>query len=175
MLLLVTLVSRSATADVAKIAYEIFHNESRVTCVVKHKTATDEAQKKQDINDAMVLMEDGTRHISRLLKERRSLYADIQERFASASRARASFDEGQIERFAAFTALSESQNTTIREYLTRINSQKDLNAVKKELLHNNADYDLILNELDVFNDFQNETSSLLENVIAEGRAFMELL
>ncbi|MDR1065892.1 MAG: hypothetical protein LBL35_00440 [Clostridiales bacterium] len=171
--LLVMLVSRSPAADAAKIAYEIFHNENKAMCAVKRKAPADDEKTRRNISEAMEYIENGTIRLSRLLRERAAVYDGIERRLRDKSRARTRFDEAEVERFARFVEYAESQNAAINERLRAIGSKRDFKAVKEELLHNDADYDLILNKLNLFNGFQREAADALEDAIDEGRAFLE--
>ena len=168
---MVTLLSRTSLLNIESI-YDLFVKDDKTLDTVKTKA---EDTRKNDIDSIMNAIQKDARIISALLKEKIKVYSQIQTRLDFLRRTKASLNDPQIESFAAFTALDRRKNIELMDILDKIKGSQDLKQVKKELLHNEADYELIYRNLAEFQNCQQMARACLNGMVEDGHKMLSLL
>jgi hypothetical protein len=88
---------------------------------------------------------------------------------------RTPLNEEQMESFASFTGLYAEEASYLQETLRKIDNQVSLNTTKKELLHKEADYSIILDELTSFKESQESAITVLRSIIDSGYRTLQAL
>lgn len=172
---MVSLLSKPTTLDIDYfLAYKLFCAENKIVVVVENENE-DKERRERDIDETVADIAGNSRVISAQLKEKTGVFAKIQASMDLLRYAKVSLDERQMNGFAAFMQSSEKESRALSAALQRIDECKDLNTVKNELLHNDADYDLIVHELKEISAFQQEALASLDAMIEKGNNMLSLL
>ena len=169
---MLTLLTQTPSASVNILTYEVFGRKSDRIYVVDAPRKT--AATPDHINDMIASIEDNTRQIYILAKEKNKMAEKIAANLDFLRLSKKYLSHEQIGSFASYSNISERNSQTLRHVLQEIDTLKSLEAVKRELLHTNTDLDLVYDELEAILELQRRALSCLEDVISSGKALMEL-
>ncbi len=173
---MLSLLSRPSVLSISYLAYEVFKNENKIVYVIKSNNDEKNFIKlPKSIDNMLVEVEDNTRNISLLLKERTKVVNKIETNLDFLRYAKINLNEKQVDSFASFVSYSGEQGLKLKQTLQKIESLKSLKNVKKELLHNDADYSLVYNELEQLNNYQFEAIACLNGIISAGENVLNIL
>jgi uncharacterized protein YlaN (UPF0358 family) len=127
------------------------------------------------IDELMGNIDEKNRHLKFLLKEKAKIVNKIQTMMDFLAMTRTPLNENQMDSFSSFTGLYAEEAETLQETLKRIDDQKNLDTAKKELLHKEADYSMVLDELRTFNETQNDAINVLRSIIDSGNKTLQAL
>lgn len=85
------------------------------------------------------------------------------------------FNESQLDSFTHFTGFYSLKAGALQSTLKKIDSDKELLSAKKELLHNEANYNAIIAELTTFNNSLSDANSYLRGIIELGNSTLQVL
>lgn len=175
-LLVVSLLSGPAAVKVNLYAYELIKNQHQIIYVLKKNVdPRDKITKAADVDEAMKALEQNTRTIKTLLKDKNRIVGKIQTALDLRAYAKSPLDESQVNAFADFTALYAEEGGQLQDALTYIDDNKDLMTAKKEILHNQTDYEVVLREINAISDSQSNAIDRLTNIIGAGEAVLTKL
>ena len=172
-LLVVSLMSGPVTAGC--VAYEALKSQQPIVCAVKEKPGRKEKADYVRIDEMMGHIDEKNRSLKTLLKEKNKVLIKIQTVMDFRAYTKAPLNESQMNSFSAFTGAYAVQAGVLQEVLQKIDIQKDLNAAKKELLHNSCDYDVIFDDLKSLSDYQSDAIFLLNRLIESGEKTLQVL
>ncbi|MDR1640948.1 MAG: hypothetical protein LBT59_14735 [Clostridiales bacterium] len=127
------------------------------------------------IDELMGSIDEKNRHLKFLLKEKAKIINKIQTMMDFLAMTRTPLNEEQMESFASFTGLYAEEASYLQETLRKIDNQVSLNTTKKELLHKEADYSIILDELTSFKESQESAITVLRSIIDSGYRTLQAL
>jgi uncharacterized protein YlaN (UPF0358 family) len=127
------------------------------------------------IDELMGSIDEKNRHLKFLLKEKAKILNKLQTMMDFLAMTRTPLNENQMDSFSSFTGLYAEEAGALQETLKRIDDQKSLDTTKKELLHKEADYSMILDELTSFHDTQEDAINVLRNIIDSGNRTLQAL
>ena len=163
-----TLVSRPSMLTARRLLGEWFTREE----IAK---PSDTQVPTEAINAMMAAICGGAGGLLALLKKKANVYAQIQAKLDLLRHAKVSLTEEQIRSFSKLMAASGEKSAELSHTMQKIRANKDLKSVKKELLHSDADYDLVLNELSALYHLQQAAIVTLESIIEDGHGMLVLL
>ena len=128
-----------------------------------------------NIDEMIASIEDNTRQIYIHAKEKSKIAQKISASLDFLRLSRKYLSREQIESFTNFSNISEQNSHTLKQVLQEIDTLQPLDTVKRELLHNDPDLNLVYVELESMLRLQRTALSCLKDVLNSGRAFMMLL
>lgn len=117
------------------------------------------------IYGTLASIEDNTRKITALLAEKNRAVSAIYTAMDTFAQARAILTETQITKFSNFVARSKLHGAALQDALQTIDARKGLNEVKKELLHKDADFAFVYNELKDIEHCQDRALTSLDAIL----------
>ncbi|MDR1532582.1 MAG: hypothetical protein LBS62_10470 [Clostridiales bacterium] len=157
-LLVVSLMSTSAQVRADYDEYEEKpRNAIYVIKCVKHYA--------EQIYSTLANIEDNTRKITSMLVEKNKAVRGVYSAMEGFAQVRAALNDTQINTFASFVSVSKDHEEALRASLQTIDSRKGLSEVKRELLHKNADFAFVYNELKTIESCQRRALSSLDAIL----------
>ena len=172
-LLVLSLITQPSTAGMNIPTYDAIGGKSDRMYVVNtpnHAVATP-----NHINDMIASIEDNTRQIYTLAKEKSKIAEKISASLDFLRLSKKYLSREQIDSFTSFSNTSERNSRTLKQVLQEIDKLKSLDTVKRELLHTDSDLDLVYCELEAVLELQRFAQRCLEDVLSSGKALMRLL
>ena len=169
---MLSLLTQPTTARVNILTYDVFGKKSDRIYVVDAPRCA--AATPDHINEMIASIEDNTRQIYIMAKEKNKIAEKIAANLDFLRLSKRYLSHEQIESFASFSNISERNSRTLRQVLQEIDALKSLDAVKRELLHTNSDLNLVYDELEAILELQRRALGCLEDIIGSGKALMRL-
>lgn len=169
-----SLLTRPTTFDIDYLAYKLFCKEYKIVVLIESE-ADSLTKSDEDIGMVMEDIAENSRAISARLKEKTMLFTKIQANMDLLRYAKINLNEHQMDSFARFTRSSEKESLALSATLQKLDAGKDLSMVKNELLHNDADYNLIYDELKEIDTLQQEALASLNGMISQADNMLQLL
>ena len=169
---MLSLLTQPTSASVNILTYDVFGKKSDRICVAdapRRAAATPE-----QINEMIASIEDNTRQIYILAKEKNKIAEKIAASLDFLRLSKRYLSQDQIGSFANFSNISEKKSRTLKQVLQEIDTLKSLDTVKRELLHTNSDLNLVYDELEAILELQRRALGCLEDIISSGKALMQL-
>lgn len=173
-LLVASLLSHPSLLRFDAIAYEILKSQQKIIYAIQKEKAPDESEIKK-IEDSLAAIGDNSREITELMKDKKKTVAKIQTALDLKAYTRSSMNEEQIALFRTFHSNMNEEASILQEALQKIDNKKDLALAKKEILHTNADYELIYRELNEIAEHQRDVVFSLNNMIDCGQKTLDAL
>jgi len=129
----------------------------------------------KEIDELIGAINDQHRSLKNLLKEKSKVLDRIQTVLDFCAYTQTPFTESQISSFTRFISLYNMEAGALQATLRKINSEKELFAAKKELLHKEADFNSIIEELASFSDSMSEAISYLRGIVELGNSTLKIL
>ena len=168
---MVSMLTAPPPADLNYMAYLALRNQIRIVFVDDaHATKTPE-----DVNQAMAGMEENSRLITYLLRERAAILSKLEARMDILSHSRIPLDEKQITGYAEFMFNYRKNARDFSQLLETVEGSKNLNIVQKEIMSESTDYNQIISQLGEIISAQNHAINNLSLTICEGEALLEAL
>ncbi|MCL2852376.1 MAG: hypothetical protein FWE20_04980 [Defluviitaleaceae bacterium] len=169
---MLSILTQPSFASVETITYDLLGRKSDLYVVntPRHTAATPDR-----INQMIASIEDNTRQIYTLAKEKSKIAEKIAANLDFLRLSKKYLSREQIGSFVSFSGISEKNSHTLKQVLQEIDTLKSLDAVKRELLHTNTDLDLVYGELEAILDLQRSALRCFEDVLISGRELMQLL
>jgi hypothetical protein len=142
---------------------------------IKYLSYDKEQYQQLKIGELIGSINEKNRNLKSLLKEKSNLLDKIQTLLDFRVYSKSPLSESQINSFTSFTGFYSEEAGVLQETLRKIDDEKDLRDTKKELLHNDADYSAIIEELKSFNDSQASAIGSLRNIIEVGNRTLQVL
>jgi len=127
------------------------------------------------INEMIASIEDNSRQIYILAKEKNKIAEKISATLDFLRLSKKYLTRDQIDSFTNFSATSQCKALALRQTLSELDTLKPLDTVRRELLHNNSDLSLVYSELDAMLLLQRTALGCLEDVLDSARSLMRLL
>jgi hypothetical protein len=173
-LLVVSLLSRPAIFNVEYLAYQVLKAQSQIICVIK-KSDEDETEDVKDINKILTDIDENSRCITSLLKEKRKLVDKIQTRMDLLAYTKTTLNEFQIISFAEFSAIYKNENMALHNTMTKIEDNKEITKVKKEFMKKESDTNFIYNQLKEIMNYQLEAMQTLRSIVLSATNTLAIL
>lgn len=167
-----SLLSGPATEQMDSYAKEVFAEQ---TVSIDQERASKENSEQVKIDELMSYINEKNRSLKTLLKEKAKVVSKIQTVMDLRAYTKTPLNERQISSFSDFTGFYAEKAGALQETLKKIVHQKDLRITKKELLHNQADYSMIFNELKSLSDTQSDAIYVLHSIIESGERTLQAL
>jgi len=168
-LLMVSMLTAPPTADLNYMAYLALRNQIRIVFVDDARaTATPE-----DIDQAMAGMEENSRLITYLLRERVTTLGKLEAKMDILSHARIPLNEEQMARYATFMSNYRKSARDFSLILKAVEGGKNLNIIQKEIMSENTDYNQIMGQLGEIISAQNQAIDNLSQTICEGETLFK--
>jgi hypothetical protein len=127
------------------------------------------------IDELIGAINDQNRSLRNLLKEKTKVLDRIQTMLDFCAYTKTPFNESQLNSFTHFTGVYTREAGALQSTLKKIDSDKELMAAKKELLHNEANYNAIIAELTSFSNSLGDAISYLRGIIESGNSTLQVL
>jgi len=127
------------------------------------------------IDELVGAIDDQNRSLKNLLREKSKVLDRIQTVLDFCAYTKTPLNESQINSFTQFTDYYNQEAGTLQVVLRKIDSDKELFATKRELLHMEADYDAVIVELTTFSDSLGEAISYLSEIVELGNSTLQIL
>jgi len=170
-LLVASLLSGPTAEHMGQHTNEITMKISEYNLEVENKEKTEQVK----IEELMGKIDEKNRSLKSLLKERKKVLVKIQALMDLRAYTKTPLNERQISLFSDFTGFYTEKAGALQETLKKIDFQKDLQTTKKELLHNQADYSMIMNELMSLSETQSDAICYLHSIIESGERTLQVL
>lgn len=174
-LLVVSLLSRPSVMNFALWAYDALNKDNKIICVLKSDDDNFDPQTAREIDGMLVSIEENTRDITGLLKEKNKVLGKLETTLDLKRYAKEFLDDNQMDQYARFMSYVDVEKQELRKSLQKIDDAKYLSDAKNELLHTDVDYEFVYNELQTINKYQNEAINTLNGMIAQGTDVLNLL
>ena len=127
------------------------------------------------IDELIGAIDEKNRSMQSLLKEKTKVIDKIQTLLDFRVYTKTRFSETQLDTFTRFTGCYSQEACALQRTLKRINSDKEMKAAKKELLHREANYNAIIYELTTFNNSLSDAIGNLQKIIEYGNSTLQVL
>ena len=168
---MVSMLTAPPPADLNYMAYLALRNQIRIVFV---DDASAQATP-EDVDQAMAGMEENSRLMTYLLRERAAVLSKLDARMGLLSHAKIPLDEGQIANYVGFMSNYRENAQEFNSLLKTVEGRENLKNVQKEIMNENTDYNEIMNQLGEIISAQNQAIGNLSLTICEGEALLELL
>ncbi len=176
-ILVVTFLSSTQILDASSIGYDFLKGSSRVVYagVLQPGNIIKEEFSSTDVSFALNGIQENSRTMEYLIKERSSAVAKIETRMDFLRHAKKSLTEEQINGFAKFMESYEKSDKELKQVLDFINSKKYLTDAQKEILKEKSDCNIVCGELSQILNSQTTAIVNLNSIISEAGTVVELL
>ena len=116
-----------------------------------------------------------TRNLKNLLKEKTSVIDKLQTLLDFRAYTRKPLNEFQLNSFTRFTGFYNQEAGALQNTLRKIDADKELMTAKKELLHKEANFIAIIDELTSFSNSLDDAASYLRSIIELGNSTLQVL
>ena len=151
------------------ITYESQLQDENVLSGIKENTQL------MKIDELISVINDQNRCMKHLLKEKTKVIDKIQTQLDFRAYTKTPFNEYQMDSFTLFTGFYNQEASALQCALKKININKDLMSVKKELLHKEANYSAVIDELSMFSNNLGDAIVYLKGIIEEGNRTLQIL
>jgi len=127
------------------------------------------------IDELIGAINDQNRSLKNLLKEKTKVLDKMQTVLDFFAYTNTPFSESQLNLFIHFTGFYNKEAGALKATLRKIDSDKELLAAKKELLHKDANYNAVIVELTSFSDNLSDAISYLRGIIELGNSTLQIL
>ena len=127
------------------------------------------------IDELISVINDQNRCLKNLLKEKTKVIDRIQTQLDFRVYTKAPFNKNQMDSFTHFTGFYCQEASALQSALKRIDTDKVLMSAKKELLHNEANYSAVIDELSMFSNNLNDAIRYLQGIIDLGNRTLQIL
>ena len=127
------------------------------------------------IDELIGAIDEKNRSLMNLLKEKSKVLDRIQTQLDFRAYARKPFNSAQLDSFIRFTGFYNREAGALQNALRKINADKELIAAKKELLHREANYTAIIDELTSFNNCLSDAIDYLRDIVDFGNITLRAL
>jgi len=127
------------------------------------------------IDELIGSIDEKNRNLKNLLIEKSKVIDKIQTLLDFRVYTKTPFSEAQLDSFTRFTGFYSQEAYALQSTLIKIDSDKELKAAKKELLHNDANYKAIIHELSSFSNNLSDAIIYLHNIIDFGYSTLQVL
>ena len=174
-LLILTLLGRPAIIEADYIAYEIFKSNDIIINYLRKNDILEIEQGKEDERISLLMKEidDNKRQINKLVKEKKEIVASLESAMKTKAASREILSEEFILEFKEFNELYAEEKTAVQAKLDEV-INTDLNAIQKEMLHSETDYEFIIAEFEQLSESQNSIISFLSNLVNKGNQTLAL-
>ncbi|MDR1541198.1 MAG: hypothetical protein LBU32_25025 [Clostridiales bacterium] len=149
---------------------------NRLTISARKREAENEDDSEyMRIEELMGSIDEKNRNMNDLLKEKTKITNKIKTLMDFHAYTRTPLSEKQMDSFSHFTGFYAEEAGALKEALKKIEDQKNLQTTKKELLHNHADYSMIVEELTNLSETQSDAICYLRNIIDFGNKTLHTL
>jgi len=170
-LLMVSMMTAPPSADLNYMAHLAPRNQIRIVFVDDSGAqATPE-----DIDQAMAGMEDNSKLITYLLRERAATLSKLEARMDVLGHARIPLDDRQITEYAAFMSDYRRSARNFSLLLKAVEGGKNLSIVQKEIMNENTDYNQIMGQLGEIISTQVKAIDNLSLTICKAQTLLERL
>ena len=127
------------------------------------------------IDELIGVIDDKNRSLINLLKEKTKILDKIQTLLDFRVYTKKPFDEAQVASLTSFTGFYRHEAGALQNTLMKLDSDKELVASKKELLHKEGNLTAVIVELTSFSDCLSDAISYLHEIIEIGNHTLQLL
>ena len=173
-LLVAALLSRPSLLRIDMIAYEVYKSQQKIILVLKQVINRENIGPEQ-IESALADIGNNTREISELLKEKNKITARLETTMDLMAYTRSSLDGEQMAMFRDFHSGLNEESPRIQEALRKIDERKDLTMATQEILHTDANYDFIYDELSAICYYQDDVKMSLNGIIENGQKALDAI
>lgn len=173
-LLVVSLLTSPHPIDLNYMAYLALKNQNKVM-YVQFINDEDTEAKPGDIDQAMAGMEENSRTITSLLKERSAALTKLEAKMDLLSHAGVTLNGEQMTNYAEFMSKYHEDAIEFNGLLKSMEGAKNLNIVQKEILNEDTDYNLVIDQLNRIIDTQHLAIDNLSRTVLEGETLLEML
>lgn len=175
-LLMFTLASSPITkAD--HIAYGIYKAQNQMISVIKKYQYNENAEEAETtkIDNLLSSIDDNSKNINRLLKEKNNLKGKIDTVMDLYSYSKTALTNEQMNRFKKYNDLFQKENSNLKENLNKLKDDKYIKNLSNQILKNNYDYSKIYNSLENINTYQKKAIINLNALINESKLTLQIL
>jgi len=127
------------------------------------------------IDELICAIDDQNRSLKNLLKEKTKVLDKIQTMLDFCAYTKTPLNEYQLDSFTHFAGFYCREAVELRNTLSKIDSDKELLAAKKELLHKKANYSAIIAELTLFSNNLSDAICYLSGIVELGNSTLQVL
>jgi len=127
------------------------------------------------IDELIGAINDQNRSLKSLLKEKTKVLDKIQTMLDFCAYTKTPLNEFQLDSFTHFADFYSREAGELQNALNKIDSDKELLAAKKELLHKEANYSAVIAELTLFSKNLNDAIYYLSGIIELGNSTLQIL
>jgi len=143
--------------------------------ICKSLTESKENLQLMKIDELIGAINDQNRSLKSLLKEKKKVLDRIQTMLDFCAYTKTPFNDMQLNSFTHFTGYYSQEAGALQNTLRKIDSDKELLAAKKELLHKEANYNAIIAELTSFSNSLSDAIKYLRGIIELGNSTLQVL
>ncbi|MDR1558598.1 MAG: hypothetical protein LBS84_02660 [Clostridiales bacterium] len=147
----------------------------RIEKVNRTITGIKENPQLMKIDELIGAIDEKNRSLKNLLKEKTKVIDKIQTLLDFRVYTKKPFDDAQLDSFTRFTGFYNQEAGALQDTLLKIDTDKELMAAKKELLHKEANYTAVIDELSSFNDSLSDAIRYLRGIIEFGNSTLQVL
>ena len=156
-------------ADTYSLTYDAHSEKENVKMVCKEKPQL------MMIDELIGAIDEKNRSLKILLKEKTKLLDRIQTLLDFRVYTKAPFNETQMDSFTNFTGFYNNEVCALQNTLKKIDADKDLIAAKRELLHKEANYTAVIDELTSFSNSLSDAIGYLHEIIEYSNNTLQVL
>jgi len=127
------------------------------------------------IDELIGTIDEKNRSLKNLLREKTKVLDKIQTLLDFRVYTKTPFSEAQLDSFTRFTGFYSQEACALQNTLKKIDTDKELKAATKELLHNEANYKAIIHELSSFSNNLSDAIRYLHKIIDYGNSTLQVL
>lgn len=166
----------NGSSDIQADAYCVtYDSHLRIENVNKVLTGIKENPQLMKINELIAAIDEKNRSLKNLLKEKTKVIDKIQTLLDFRAYTKKPLNETQLDSFTSFTGFYNQKAGALQSALLKIDADKELMASKRELLHREANYTAIINELTSFSENLSDAIRYLRGIIEFGNSMLQVL